>query len=97
MDINEIILTTIVGVICIFIGYLIWFKKMLFLIASYNDATFAGDKEKLAKEAGFVLILAGIMVILLPYFLYFFGYMMGVIYCGLMLIGLLVIFLIKNK
>lgn len=97
MDINEIILTTIVGVICIFTGYLIWFKKMLFLIAGYNDATFAGDKEKLAKEAGFVLILAGIMVILLPYFLYFFGYMMGVIYCGLMLIGLLVIFLIKNK
>lgn len=97
MEIDGIILTAIVGLICIFTGYLIWFKKMLFLIAGYRDDTFDGDKDKLAKGTGFVLILAGIMTIILPYSLYFFGNIMGVVYCGLSVIGLLVVFMLKSK
>lgn len=97
MNTDGIIITTIVGLICIFLGYLIWFKKMLFLIAGYNDATFEGDKEKLAKGTGIVLILAGIVTISLPYFLYLFGNTMGVVYCLLIVIGILVIFLVKSK
>lgn len=70
MDLNGFILTSIVGFILILLGYLIWYKKMLFLIAGYNEITFEGDKEKLAKGTGIVLILLGIVLIVLPYFLY---------------------------
>lgn len=97
MDIGGIIITMVVGLICIFLGYLIWFKKMLFLIAGYNDDTFEGDKEKLAKGTGIVLILSGIMTILLPYFLYLFGNTMGIVYCLLIIIGVLAIILVKSK
>lgn len=78
-------------------GYLVWFKKMLFFIAGYNEATFTGDKEQLAKSTGIIAILAGILVIILPFALYFFGMIAGVVFCALCLIGLIVVFLVKNK
>lgn len=85
MDLNGFILTSIVGFILILLGYLIWYKKMLFLIAGYNEITFEGDKEKLAKGTGIVLILLGIVLIVLPFFLYWFGN--TPVYCLLAIIG----------
>ncbi|WP_397538857.1 DUF3784 domain-containing protein [Rummeliibacillus pycnus] len=70
---------------------------MLFLIAGYNEAIFEGDKEKLAKGTGIVLIISGIVTILLPYFLYWFGNTMGIIYCLLIIIGIMVIIRMKSK
>lgn len=97
MDIYGITISTLVGLSCILLGYLIWFKKMLFFIAGYNEATFTGNKEALAKSMGLSLILAGIVTIILPYSLYFFGNIAGVIYCAIILIGLVVVFLVKSK
>lgn len=97
MDTDGLIITTVVGLICIFLGYLIWFKNMLFLIAGYNDSTFEGDKEKLAKGTGIVHIISGIVTILLPYFLYWFGNTIGIIYCLLIILGIVVIFWVKSK
>ena len=97
LDSDGLIITSIVGLICIVLGYLIWYKKMLFLIAGYNEATFEGDKEKLAKGTGIVLIISGIVTILLPYFLYWFGNTMGIIYCLLIIIGIIVIIRMRSK
>ncbi|MGE7837394.1 DUF3784 domain-containing protein [Viridibacillus arvi] len=88
MDIDGLIITTIVGLICIVLGYLVWYKKMLFLIAGYNEATFEGDKEKLAKGTGVVLIISGIVTILFPFSLYWFGNTVGIIYCLILIIGM---------
>lgn len=98
MNLNGFILTLIVGFILILLGYLIWYKKMLFLIAGYNETTFEGDKEKLAKGTGIVLILLGIVLIVLPYFLYWFG--KTLVYCLLAIIGIagiIVVIMMKSK
>ncbi|MBK3495211.1 DUF3784 domain-containing protein [Viridibacillus sp. YIM B01967] len=97
MDTEGLIVFTVVGLICIFLGYLIWFKKMLFLIAGYNESTFEGDKEKLAKGIGIVAIISGIVTILFPFFLYLFGNTVGITYCLIIIIGLIVIFWIFDK
>ncbi|MGG0664358.1 DUF3784 domain-containing protein [Viridibacillus arvi] len=97
MDIDGLIITTIVGLICIVLGYLVWYKKMLFLIAGYNEATFEGDKEKLAKGTGVVLIISGIVTILFPFSLYWFGNTVGIIYCPILIIGIIVIMGMKSK
>lgn len=78
-------------------GYLVWFKKMLFFIAGYNEATFTGDKEQLAKSTGIIAILAGILVIILPFALEFFGKIAVVVFCALILFGIVVIYFVKNK
>ena len=56
-----------------------------------------GDKEKLAKGTGIVFIISGIVTILLPYFLYWFGNTMGIIYCLLIIIVIVVILWVKSK
>lgn len=97
MDSDGLIITTIVGLICIALGYLIGYKKMLFLIAGYNEDTFEGDKEKLVKGTGVVLVISGIVTILFPFFLYWFGNTVGIIYCLIIIIGVMVIIMMKSK
>lgn len=41
-----------VGLLIIFLGYQIHVKKRLFLLAGYQEETFVGDKNKLAKLSG---------------------------------------------
>lgn len=43
MDFNGFILTSIVGFILILLGYLICYKKMLFLIAGYGHRSYLND------------------------------------------------------
>lgn len=97
MDPAGIIITSIVGLVLILVGYLIWFKKMLFLIAGYNESTFEGDKEKLAKATGIVCMIIGIVTILFPFFLYYFGNIAGGIFCLVAVIGIAAVFWAKRK
>lgn len=71
---------TLVGLISIIIGYQIHIKKRLFFIAGYQENTFFGDKNKLAKLFGIFTYIIGIATFLLPFGLELFGSISGIIY-----------------
>ncbi|XRG79821.1 hypothetical protein V5E38_05745 [Rossellomorea sp. GAMAL-10_SWC] len=54
-------------------AYMIWKKKMLFLLIGFNEKLFLGDKEKLAKRVGIITTIIGLGTFLLPIFTYIFG------------------------
>ncbi|WP_010678046.1 DUF3784 domain-containing protein [Bacillus timonensis] len=74
------IICFLVGFLCIFMGLLIWKKKQLFLIAGYNEETYKGDKEKLAKAVGLFTIFIGILTMLLPFGLEFISEWIGLLF-----------------
>ncbi|PFX89992.1 DUF3784 domain-containing protein [Bacillus mycoides] len=73
-------ISTLVSLIIVVIGYQIHIKKRLFLIAGYQENTFIGDKNKLAKLFGIFTYIIGIATFLLPFGLEFFGSISGIIY-----------------
>ncbi|USK99875.1 DUF3784 domain-containing protein [Bacillus tropicus] len=81
------VVCTLVGLIIVIMGYLIHIKKQLFLIAGYQDATFIGDKNKLAKLFGIFAYIVGIATFLLPIGLEFFGGISGKIYATCVVVG----------
>ncbi|PEC48275.1 hypothetical protein COJ46_00415 [Bacillus sp. AFS077874] len=46
---------------------------MLFLLIGFNEKSFLGDKEKLAKRVGIITTIIGLGTFLLPIFIYIFG------------------------
>lgn len=62
-----LVICTIVGLIIMISGYQIHIKKRLSLIAGYQEETFIGDKNKLAKLCGIFAYVVGIATFLLPF------------------------------
>nr|WP_304220292.1 DUF3784 domain-containing protein [Fredinandcohnia onubensis] len=87
----------IVGLLCVFMGFLVWKKKMLSLIAGYNEETFKGDKEKLAKAVGVFTIMIGVLTILLPFGLEFISEWIGLLYGAITVVGSIVLIVYVNK
>ncbi|PWA07814.1 hypothetical protein DCC39_16080 [Pueribacillus theae] len=85
---------SIVSLLFFLFGYLIWKKKMLFLIAGYDEETFVGDKEKLAKMTGIFSIFIGVITFVLPFGLETIGSISGIVYTVIILIST-IIFVIK--
>ncbi|MFP3394229.1 DUF3784 domain-containing protein [Brevibacillus sp. SIMBA_076] len=69
-------------------------KKRLFLLAGYQEETFVGDKNKLAKLSGVFSYIVGVATILLPFGLEKIGDVVGIVYAILIVLGTIV-FLIK--
>lgn len=69
-----------VSIIFFLFSYLIWKKKEFSLISGYNEKTYNGDKEKLARGVGLLLIGTGILTLLLPFGLEFIGSITGKLY-----------------
>ncbi|PFA25180.1 DUF3784 domain-containing protein [Bacillus cereus] len=65
--IGGFIICFLVGMLIIILRYQIHIKKRLFLLAGYQEETFVGDKEKLAKIAGIFSYVIGITTALLPF------------------------------
>ncbi|MFE9081093.1 DUF3784 domain-containing protein [Bacillus mobilis] len=82
-----VIICALVGLIIVIMGYLIHIKKQLFFIAGYQEATFIGDKNKLAKLFGIFAYIVGIATILLPFGLELFGGIVGKIYATCIVAG----------
>ncbi|WP_099362652.1 DUF3784 domain-containing protein [Fredinandcohnia onubensis] len=87
----------IVGFLCIFMGLLVWKKKMLSLIAGYNEETFKGDRQKLAKAVGVFTIMIGVLTILLPFGLEFISEWIGLLYGAITVVGSIVLLIYVNK
>ncbi|MEH7235214.1 DUF3784 domain-containing protein [Bacillus sp. JJ1562] len=86
-----------VGLFCIFMGFLVWKKKHLSLIAGYNGETYKGDKEKLAKVVGIFTIIIGLLTILLPFGLEFVSGFIGLLFGAIIVIGSIVLVIYVNK
>ncbi|MBM7646576.1 putative membrane protein [Scopulibacillus daqui] len=85
-----------IGAILMLLGCLIWFKKMLFLIAGYREEKYKGDKRKLAKQAGAFVIIVGMMIAILPLFIYWFGNIAAIIFSILLVISVVALISIIN-
>ncbi|PGX91160.1 DUF3784 domain-containing protein [Bacillus cereus] len=87
---------TIVSLIIIISGYQIHIKKRLSLIAGYQEETFIGDKNKLAKLFGIFAYIVGIATFLLPFGLEKFGDIAGVIYAVCICGGVIIVLIWKS-
>ncbi|PFD92631.1 DUF3784 domain-containing protein [Bacillus cereus] len=87
---------TIVSLIIMISGYQIHIKKRLSLIAGYQEETFIGDKNKLAKLFGIFAYVVGIATFLLPFGLEIFGNIASIIY-GVCICGGVVVILIRKQ
>ncbi|MEH7223383.1 DUF3784 domain-containing protein [Bacillus sp. JJ1566] len=86
-----------VGLLCIFMGFLIWRKKQLSLIAGYKEETFKGDKEKLAKVVGLFTIFVGLLTMLLPFGLEFVSEIFGLLFGAIIVIASIILVVYVNK
>lgn len=77
----------VLAIIIIFMGYQIHIKQKLWLIAGYQEDSFVGDKDKLAKLFGIFSYIVGIATFLLPFGLEFWGDVSGIIYAVFICIG----------
>lgn len=87
----------LVGLLCILMGFLIWKKKQLSLIAGYNEETYKGDKEKLAKTVGLFTVIVGLLTILLPFGLEFVSELLGILFGIIIVIGTIALLIYVNK
>lgn len=90
------IICSIASLLMILLGYLIWAKKKLFLIAGYDEETFEGDKEKLAKAMGMFSIFVGILVFIFPFTLEYIGSFTGYIFAIIIVLGTMAMFIYVN-
>ncbi|PEC22647.1 DUF3784 domain-containing protein [Bacillus cereus] len=94
--VGEFITCIIVALIIIIMGYQIHIKKKLWLIAGYQEETFVGDKEKLAKIFGVFSYVVGITTFLLPFGLESIGDIAAIIFTILVILGTLLVIVWAN-
>ncbi|MGE7693886.1 DUF3784 domain-containing protein [Lysinibacillus sp. NPDC094177] len=87
----------VLAILIIFMGYLIHIKKKLGLIAGYQEDSFIGDKDKLAKLFGIFSYIVGIATLLLPFGLEFWGNISGIIYAVCICLGSVATLVWKQK
>jgi hypothetical protein len=87
MFLGGLITCLLVSFLLFFFSYLIWHKKELSFIAGYNEKTFKGDKNKLAKTVGSFLVATGVLTLILPFGLEFIGSIVGIIFTTIIIAG----------
>lgn len=87
MFLGAFMICLFVSMLCFLFSYIIWKKKDLSLIAGYNEQTFKGDKNKLAKAIGSFLMGIGILTLILPFLMEFIGSVGGMIFTVIIIIG----------
>ncbi|MGE8036603.1 DUF3784 domain-containing protein [Lysinibacillus sp. KCTC 33748] len=90
------IICIVLALIFVIMGYLTHIKKKLWLIAGYQEESFLGDKDKLAKLFGLFSYIVGIATFLLPFGLDFFGIISGIIYAVCICIGTVATLVLKQ-
>ncbi|TEA44868.1 DUF3784 domain-containing protein [Bacillus sp. BH2] len=93
---SEFVICTLVSLVIMIIGYQIHIKKHLFFIAGYQENTFIGDKNKLAKLFGIFAYIVGIATFLFPFGLKTLGDITGIIYAVCICGGVIVVLIWKQ-
>ncbi|WP_107951574.1 DUF3784 domain-containing protein [Lysinibacillus parviboronicapiens] len=86
----------VLAAIISFMGYQIHIKKKLWLIAGYQEESFTGDKDQLAKLFGIFSYIVGIATFLLPFGLEYWGFISNIIYAVCICVGSVVILVWKQ-
>lgn len=86
----------VLALIIIFMGYQIHIKKKLWLIAGYQEESFTGDKDKLAKLFGIFAYIVGIATFLIPFGLEYLGSISGIIYAVCICVGSVIVIIRKQ-
>ncbi|MFJ7934077.1 DUF3784 domain-containing protein [Sporosarcina sp. NPDC096371] len=84
---GKFIVCLFVSLLLFFFSYSIWKKKNLSFIAGYDENTFKGDKNKLAKAVGSITMIIGIVTLLLPFALEFIGSFVGILFGTIVFVG----------
>lgn len=95
MFLAALIICIFVSLLCFLFGFLIWKKKKGFLIAGYNEETFQGDKDKLAKSIGLFVIGIGVLTLALPFSLAYMP-LTGIIYTVVVVAATIAIVIYAN-
>ncbi|MCG7343948.1 DUF3784 domain-containing protein [Sporosarcina sp. ACRSL] len=86
-----------VSILFFFFSYLIWKKREFSFIAGYNEESFKGDKDKLAKAVGLYSLIIGLLTLLLPFGLEFIGTIVGAIFTIIIIVGTIGLIIYINK
>ncbi len=89
MFLGGLITCLLVSFILLIFSYLIWGKKELSFISGYNEQTFKGDKNKLAKAVGSFLMITGVLTLILPFALEFIGSIGGILFTAIIIAGII--------
>ena len=87
----------VMALIMIIMGYQIHIKKKLWLIAGYQEETFVGDKERLAKVSGVFLYILGITTFLLPFGLESIGNIAVIVFGIFVILGTILVIIWANS
>ncbi|WP_373893058.1 DUF3784 domain-containing protein [Virgibacillus sp. CBA3643] len=74
----DTIIGIIIGALLIWCGYLVWYKKTFFFLAGFQDFSEPVNKVKLARRAGILLILIGIIAVITSILVNWFNSVVGV-------------------
>ena len=97
MGIGPVIACIFTSVLLFLFSYLIWEKQEFTLIASFNENTFHGDKNKLANSVGFSLMASGVLILILPFGIRLIGLIVGQVISILIILGIVIlVFYIKG-
>ncbi|EOP60638.1 hypothetical protein IKQ_05890 [Bacillus cereus VDM053] len=58
---------------------------MLFLIIGYSDNNFFGDKDRLAKRVGIIILTIGVLTLFVPILITIFGSIVIYVYGGIVI------------
>lgn len=97
MVIGGVIACLLTSSLLFFFSYMIWKKQQLTLIAGFNEDTFKGDKNKLAKAVGFFLMICGVLTLILPLGIEVAGSIAGQVISILIILGIVILVLYINR
>ncbi|CAH0344258.1 DUF3784 domain-containing protein [Bacillus sp. CECT 9360] len=88
--------TVAAGIAIIIFGYLIGFRKMLFLIIGYSESNFYGNKDKYAKRVGLFVVAFGSLIITMPFSVMVFGDIATEVYKYLVITMVIILVVVSN-
>ena len=97
MFLGALITCLFVSILFFIFSFLIWKKRDFSFIAGYNEESFKGDKDKLAKAVGLFLLIIGILTLLLPFGLQFIGSIAGALFTIIVIVGTIGLIVYINK
>ena len=97
MAIDGVITCMVTSALFFFVSYIIWKKQQLTFIAGFDEETFKGDKSKLAKAVGMLLLICGLLILMLPIGIEVVGNVAGVLISIAIIVSIIIVVFYINR